>query len=1016
MPDVNTPAAATEAAAEQTKAAPAVLTPESSLTLTLHRGLVQPKPDFSDDPVRGEKLFKTAVTLRTLGDFDYITLSLAEVPRHFLDTSGAFSKAAFESSSDSAHSLLLVPIAKENLSDAEDMACYTKFCLPENDTDESYPNGDFCLPENDTYKSYSDWPFLFVSLVHLDVHTTAERHGYAQRMFKQMNELVENKQTPTGKPEMVLHAYDTVDTSDLAFIYRSRYYQAGFEFASAFFKQQHGKYSYSVCGIHPKALKSPRSVIPKIALCAVKKDGRSVTDWYASLEEEVNHLKALYDAHKGLRHYCLHCAESTGSCPDCDAFAAESPKLEEYFALRPISVEDATPEKMKSWAADFPEGHSPPRLRWYRRLGSEDVIVNIDYAEGSWFFRHLLGTGFPPGQEPLFSPSKDGGGNLFSKAFMRPRLHLDIGPRPVDGEQEALQETDHDAVSFDKQNFFTRYREACQTTLRVDKEKEAQLHSEIHKHIHDRLDKALCEVLKSIDHLDEDNFVPDVVDCIRYAFPLFLYKLQKYLSTANAAVQKNGLLPKEEYQAFNRDLEKYIQSLVSFLNGSLQADRIFFQVPGFNAVLYDAPAKLMHFYTAYLHRCAEVLAPSALKANDHNYDSTAFAYRFLLVPDINEYMEITEFFHTPDKRDTEILAVYMPVDMLFKPERILFELAHECAHHVGDDFRNRKKRYRYLKEAMLADFETWLLTGLETLAPKESTCRKQVIEAMKKLWDEVVQTVEGNAGRLEYHKNKIESYLRDIHSTFCDNAYELMDKVYPLLLRQVTDEAQYKKLSNWITAFNENIKAMLLQRDKYIRNLLEVTSESFADTIAMTLFGWDKDTGDNRKKHLREYIYKLYNYRNTFQLAPHGARLAVTILGFWGEGVLKWDDLKLTESDTVKDGIAKTFENIKKLVQAQDTLIKVNVTDAEERQREHFTIPTPAALYALAEYTGACKEDLAIELPKRDAGLEGGLRTIAEVYAELEDKPNQNLRTFLNSIAAFQAHFHEALGASRSAK
>ncbi len=194
--------------------------------------------------------------------------------------------------------------------------------------------------------------------------------------------------------------------------------------------------------------------------------------------------------------------------------------------------------------------------------------------------------------------------------------------------------------------------------------------------------KAICEMLAATENLENKGFAYDVQDCIRNVFPLFVEKINLYNKYQSEFSSFN----------FNNDLIIFTTGLMSIANGSLHADKLFINVPGFNAVTCDAPAKLLVYYTAYIQKIVTIL-------NDNiNCD-----YRFLLCPDLYLGIEIVPLFNY-EKNGSQLLKARIPINKLFDPQKLLMELSHEAAHFVGDGFRKRKDRVCLLAKTIAYTF------------------------------------------------------------------------------------------------------------------------------------------------------------------------------------------------------------------------------------------------------------------------------------------------------------------------
>ncbi len=199
--------------------------------------------------------------------------------------------------------------------------------------------------------------------------------------------------------------------------------------------------------------------------------------------------------------------------------------------------------------------------------------------------------------------------------------------------------------------------------------------------------KALVEVLTASENLEKKEFAFDIQDCIRNVFPLFVKKIEAF-NLNGFAFDFDALDSSYSIADFNKDLVYFTTGLMSIANGSLHADKLFINVPGFNAVLCDVPSKLLAYYTAFIQKLVCTLN-----------DTEKYDYKFLLCPDLYLSIEVVPLFGYK-KEDDQLLKARIPIKKLFDPEALLMELSHEVAHFVGDKIRHRKERVKILADIL----------------------------------------------------------------------------------------------------------------------------------------------------------------------------------------------------------------------------------------------------------------------------------------------------------------------------
>lgn len=284
------------------------------------------------------------------------------------------------------------------------------------------------------------------------------------------------------------------------------------------------------------------------------------------------------------------------------------------------------------------------------RLGNEDVCINIFNCKVKHFVKMLHE------DNGVFSYTND----LVSAAFVRLRITFDTNII--------------DIVPVKKRQFSKGYS--------LINKLSDEWHETLKNTSNQYVFKAISEVLAASENLENKEFAFEIQDCIRNVFPLFVKKINEY-STATSNYTNDN---------FNNDLISFTSGLMSIANGSLHADKLFINVPGFNAVTYDAPAKLLAYYTAFIQKIVSTFN-----------DETDLDYKFLLCPDLYLGISVTPIFNY-DISGSQLLKAQIPINKLFNPQILLMELSHEVAHFVGAELRSRRERKYYLAEMIAYTF------------------------------------------------------------------------------------------------------------------------------------------------------------------------------------------------------------------------------------------------------------------------------------------------------------------------
>jgi len=353
--------------------------------------------------------------------------------------------------------------------------------------------------------------------------------------------------------------------------------------------------------------------------------------------------------------------------------------------------------------------------------------------------------------------------------------------------------------------------------------------------------KALVEILSSCEDLEKRGFAFDILDCILNVFPLFIEKIKKY--------QDSDIRVYWPYE-FTADLIYFITGIRSIAEGSLHADKLFVTVPGFNAVVCDAPSKLLLYYTIYIQKLADIL-------NDEKEKQ----YRFLLCPDLYQIIQIMHLF---DYDDNYLLKVRIPIMRLFSPSTLLMELSHEVAHYVGREIRNRAYRSSQIIKIIAYTMADRLVRPLNMEGNQLDECYEislfgpsnmvfSVDELLKRLWNAIPeyiseylnQCVSAKIGKREHFSKDIKVILKNsIYKLYTSEAEcnKLQNCICETLLEgNKHDSEKYKNSATDIRVLFPIIKRHIFQSivDQEFETITELVfdlcSESFADIVMLIL-------------------------------------------------------------------------------------------------------------------------------------------------------------------------------------
>lgn len=465
----------------------------------------------------------------------------------------------------------------------------------------------------------------------------------------------------------------------------------------------------------------------------------------------------------------------------------------------------------------------------YNRLGNENVCINIFNCNIKTFIEQLRADGCMYMQNPDFQ-----------MGTMKLRIHFDTqayidGLNLPEPEDDGYQETEENECLY-----MTQYQN------HVNEEAKQQLYPFV--------SKALEEVLRACSYLKKENFAGDVQNCIQDAINMLFVKMNEFWEQG----REKGLY--DNQIVYNDSVVKVVQGIMSIVNGSLHTDRMFFQSPGFNAVLYDIPVKLLAFYNSFVRQLVNQL-------ND-NKANKQFCY--LLCPDLYLSITIQKLFDNKNEYPKRrFLIGKIPVKAIFEPKRLMQELAHEVAHCVGDGIRLRDRRWLYTV-AMVAE-----TIAMSMLSPSDDNNGSE--EILRYTYDKI-----GNENKEEMHKNLtlcIEKYFQkefktnlqkdefDYYQVKTVRFFEMYMKKLLIedkeILLESVDESLKQFYKNTSRSINEyirdtsymmkvlrnNIDIVTANSNSVIQAIHTLTNESFADLIMCEVLGIDMD----------EYVDLFYN-------------------------------------------------------------------------------------------------------------------------------------------------------------
>lgn len=119
------------------------------------------------------------------------------------------------------------------------------------------------------------------------------------------------------------------------------------------------------------------------------------------------------------------------------------------------------------------------------------------------------------------------------------------------------------------------------------------------------------------------------------------------------------------------------------MDQAVRADGQFTQDTGVNPVFYDIPVGLLEFYIAFTRRCMRLLQKfDGEEKKEHG---------LFLMPNLCRRTKVEDVFDNPPPAK-RLLYVDVPLDYLYSPRQVLYQLCHEISHFCGEKSRSRATR------------------------------------------------------------------------------------------------------------------------------------------------------------------------------------------------------------------------------------------------------------------------------------------------------------------------------------
>lgn len=441
-------------------------------------------------------------------------------------------------------------------------------------------------------------------------------------------------------------------------------------------------------------------------------------------------------------------------------------------------------------------------------------------------------------------------------------------------------------------------------------------------------------VKNSILSILKNRFAEDFVVCMYQSFDEFISYLLKKMEQDN-----------NDIRMFDECFSEYFRGLNSLVNSAMHSERQFIQATAFNAIIYDAPSKIMAFYVALIDKFKELMRGEA-----------DMQYTFLLTPSFSNEISVKIFSYQQERPPHDrLLMVSINESSLYNPKEVIRRMAHEAAHFVGDNLRNRPLRKKHIKKSLIYIILSHVLHGsylsvseffelIESLEEKISSITaysdekynysENLLEYLPDIADEFRFNSEIKTKLGQYIKDLLDSYMQGEYAQSDEYAEErdsLRTYILELVgtgrimpeesIQRAYEEAYFSNtqiwvLSNLICADMEQ-ELVIVNKDKdilrqkgrvsqsvisyegsgvlnektvgeYVKALINIYAEAFAD-IQMILV-----TGFTFKEYLEGFVYEeKINVDDFENQIEDSSRISMVALALHISGI--WSSLEVPE-------------------------------------------------------------------------------------------------------------------------
>ncbi|MCL1884361.1 MAG: hypothetical protein FWF81_11515 [Defluviitaleaceae bacterium] len=525
---------------------------------------------------------------------------------------------------------------------------------------------------------------------------------------------------------------------------------------------------------------------------------------------------------------------------------ARSEEIDRFMIFSTIRDPQIFKKWMSSWKKKYPE-----KIETYSRMGNEEFSITLKGLTRLELINEL-NNGLlkcvefkkqkrsskiiivrKSGVLKEIAKSKQGREVGYLGAILRPRNTVDIA--------EGFDITANGMNNEEKITILDKYK---RYTI-VENES-------FEKHMESILKDSIQEIFRIISMFEKNYFARDVVACVKSTYPGFIEGVRRKNDSIDNA---EGLDYSNRKIELYDDIIYYINAVTSLIRGTLSADRMFFQVPGFRLSLCDIQSKLVVFYMAFTQKLVKFL--NGDMGGDIVYG---------VVPNIGLHHQISlkELFADKTSKEANILStIQLPVITQFSQINMLPRLIHEVSHLRSNKFRNRKLRDKSIiksvseihadlilniapsivdsdKYEMFMDSSNFLLPDGDMVRHIAKEISVTIYDLIRKRYDEESKEVALITRQVEDCINK-EMYNFYSHRNMEKVMKSLFYEILKFQNQSKMERSQYlQHLDNFATSIHEWQDIMLNTEGDDIlgvRHICTLFNESFSDVVMLKISG-----------------------------------------------------------------------------------------------------------------------------------------------------------------------------------